>query len=168
MHALQQKTTSILILFALVSASALYGKDIQVKLRWQDLPKNLEGQRIRVIQTGQKSISGVLVSIEPNQLVLETRAGKSKIARPDVATIETRKKLVQTRHRIIGTAIGAGVGVLLLATVAAYAHNEGGVNSDALVGAAGAIAAGTTALGYWAGQESDSQRTIIQLVQETH
>ena len=157
---------SLLLLVGLIGSTPVYSKDTQLKLRWQDLPRTLEGQKVRIIQRDQRVISGLLDSIGPDALVLNSRSGKSSIARDTVATIEKRGKIVRSRRRFVDTAIGAGVGAVILGIAVTYTNNEGGVNSDKIVGFSGAAAAGTTALGYFAGRISDSDKTVIQIVPE--
>ena len=152
------------VLATIVIAQLALAKDIQLKLVWQDLPHSLEGQKVQVTQNDKSVSSGVLIGFDSGGLTLHTRPGTVTSPRAAILTIQTRKKLVRTRGRLIGTAIGGGIGVAILATVLTYTHNEGGINSDTLNGAAAGVAAGLSALGYLAGSQSDRDRTIIQIV----
>ena len=147
---------------ALLFAGCLTAKNIEQRLQWQDLPQSLVGQRIDVVQTDSKKISGKLVRIEPDGLVLERGKGSVTVVRANTSRLEMKKR-DRVRGRIIGTVVGASTGIVLTAVAVAYTNNEGGSNSDALVGAAVGVAVGGAVLGYLAGHSSDADRTIIHI-----
>src|SRR5437879_5119889 len=147
---------------ALLFAGCLSGKNIEQHVQWQDLPQSLVGQKIEVVQTDSKKISGKLVRIEPDGLVLERGKGPVTVARANTSRLEMKKR-DRLRGRIIGTAVGASVGIVLTAVAVAYTNNEGGSNSDALVGAAVGVAVGGAVLGFLAGRSSDADSAIIHL-----
>jgi len=154
------------VLAAIFLAQLALAKDIQLKLVWRDLPHSLEGQKVQITQNDQTVSSGVLIGLDSVGLTQNTRPGAVTIPRASILTIQTHKKLVRIRGRLLGTAIGCGIGVAILATVLTFTHNEGGVNTNTLNGAAAGLAAGFGALGYLAGNQSDRDRTIIQVVPE--
>jgi len=160
------RTLGVLLVFVLPSIT--FGKDLELKLRWPDLPKSLEGQKVRIFQRDQQATSGILTRIEPNGLMLEGRSGPATIAQDTVARIETKTKAVRRRSRIIGTAIGTGPGIIVLSFALTYQHNEVGSNSGAIVGSAVGAAAGATVLGYLAGRSSDSDKTVVQILQSSN
>jgi hypothetical protein len=158
--------TMACLMALLFPAQAAQAKDLELKVQWGDLPKSLVGQKLKVIQTNNKKVTGSLTSIEANGLVLAKRSGVITVPRADVQRIETPRHLVRTHGRIVWTAVGAGLGAVLVGVALTYANNEGGTNSDAIVGATVGAAAGATLVGYLAGRESDSDRTVILIAPE--
>jgi RNase P/RNase MRP subunit p29 len=148
---------------ALLFAGCLSARNIEQHLHWQDLPQSLVGQKIEVVQTDSKRMSGKLVRIEPDGLVLERGKGAVTVPRANTSRLQMNKR-DRLRGRVIGTAVGASVGIVLTAFAVRYTNNEGGTNSDALIGAAVGVAVGGAVLGYLAGHAADADRTIIHIV----
>ena len=149
-------------IIAVLLAGSLSAKNIEQRLPWQNLPQSLVGQKVEVLQTDNKKVSGRLIRIEADGLVLERRKGPVTIARANASRLETSTR-TRTRGRIIGTAVGASLGIVLTSIAAKYRNNEGGSTADALVGAAVGIAVGGAVAGYFAGQASDADHTIIHI-----
>jgi hypothetical protein len=156
------KLTAVLLL-ALLLAGSLSAKNIEQNLRWKDLPQSLTGQKITVLRTDKKKVTGTLSRIEENGLVVDRRKGPVTIPRAETSQVETQAR-TRTRGRIIGTAVGASLGIVLTSIAVKYRNNEGGVNADALVGVAVGVAVGGAVLGFLAGNAADNDRTIIHIL----
>ncbi|HEX4773038.1 MAG TPA: hypothetical protein VH351_19550 [Bryobacteraceae bacterium] len=148
----------------LAAALSLHAKDNERNMRWEELSNSLSGQDVTVVQNDHQKSSGTLVQIGVDELTLRTRQANHNISRTKIERIVTRPVFHRSRGRVIGTLVGAGVGIVVLAVALTYTNNEHGSNSDAIVGTAVGITAGTTVLGYFAGREADKERTVIHVI----
>jgi len=155
------------LLMMLLSLPLAFGKQFDLKVRWQEIPKSIQGQAVRVVQTDNKVFRGLLANVESDGLVLTMKGSeKRSIPRAQVARIEMRKRGVRTKGRILGVAIGGGIGTLIASAGLTYTHNEGGRNSGAINAATVSVGAGIAVLGYLAGRDADSDKTIVTLIPE--
>lgn len=130
------------------------------RLEWRDLDRIIRGSRISLVLPSGIRLEGDVVTVESDELILNVRKtsdkhaypkGHATVPRPEV----TRFRVVQKRGytwRAVGTAIGAGGGLVVAIPVGSYLHNEGGsaaLSSVLLVG----VPAG---LGYLVGSSADS------------
>jgi len=149
----------------LLTLPLAFGKQYDLKMHWQEIPKSMQGQMVRVVQTDNKSFRGLLASVEPDGLVLTMKGSERRsIPRAGVTRIEMHKRGVRTKGRILGIAIGGGLGIVIAATGLSYTNNEGGRNSGAINAATLSVGAGIAVFGYLIGRDSDSDRTIITLI----
>ena len=118
----------------------------ETSLAWRDLAPAIAGKGVSVKLTDGKSLKGK-ASVDPDSLVLETRRGRQSIPRAEVREIHVARR-TGYKWRIIGAAIGSGIGVAISVPVLAETHNEGSGRYDA---AAAGLFGGLAALGYWAG-----------------
>ena len=151
------------LLIVLLFTQALPAKNIEQRMPWQELPKSLVGQRIEVIQTDNKKVSGKLIRIEADGLVIERKKGPLTIPRASASQVSTSVR-TRVRYQILGTVIGAAPGIVLTGVAGVYQRNEGGTNADAIVGAAVGIAIAGALLGYFAGRSADTDKTTIHIV----
>src|SRR3954452_1385632 len=93
------------LIAAVLVAGSLSAKDIEQHLSWQNLPQSLVGQKVEVLQADTKRLSGKLIRIEPDSLVLERRNGPVTIPRASTSRLQTKTR-TRTRGRIIGVAVG--------------------------------------------------------------
>jgi hypothetical protein len=154
------------LIATILTVQLAMAREIHLKLVWHDLPETLKGQKVQITQDDNTILAGVLTSFNSDGLTMKTRTGDMMIPRAKISVIQTRKKLVRTKGRVIGTAVGGGIGAVILGTVMTYNNNECGVNAGALNGAAAGVAAGLGVLGYLVGDDHDRDATVIQIVPE--
>jgi hypothetical protein len=73
---------------------------------WENLSTLQAGQKIQVVEMNSKKDSGALLNISPTAISLQEKSGEQTIQRQDVRSV----KLMENRHRLRNTLIGAGVG----------------------------------------------------------
>ena len=151
------------IAIALLIIQATPAKTLEQQVKWQDLPKSLIGQNVKVAEAGHHSVSGKLIGIEADRLLMQHGKNSLPVLRGAATTLEVHSR-VRTRGQIIGATTGAAPGIFLTWLASVYKRNEGGVNADAIVGAAVGIAAAGAALGYFAGRASDTDKTIFHII----
>ena len=141
--------TTLLAAFLITTAEA---KDTELSLKWQELPPSLVGQKVTVRQIDNTTVAGILMQIGPDSLSLQSKTKDLIVPRAKVQRLETKPQLHRIRGRVLGTALGAGVGIVAVSIAATYKHNENGSNSKAIVGGSVGLAAATTFLGYLMGR----------------
>jgi hypothetical protein len=138
-----------------------------MRLQWRDLDRLTKGRRIALQLPSGIKLQGDVVSINTDELVLDVcktsnkqayPKGRAIVPRPEV----TRLNIIRTRHtwRVVGTAIGAGIGTAVAVPVAIYGGNEGVIEPGMVVLAA----AVPTAVGYLLGWAGD--RNVMHIVVE--
>jgi len=102
---------------------------------WENLSAISAGSKIQVVDLHNKKISGALVSFSSTNISLEAPSGAQTFLRPDVR----RVTLMESRHRIrntlIGAAVGAGAGAGVSAATWENHGFAGGKGTGAAVGA---------------------------------
>jgi hypothetical protein len=140
-------------------------KTIEQRLRWEQLPPELAGQRVKVARAANRDVSGRLVRLEPSGLVLEGRSAERVIARAEVVSIESSRR-ARSKWRIIGVAIGVGAAMPLLAIAEIGRKNEGGSYAGRNSAIAGGLVAAAGVAGYFAGRSADTDRTVIHILSQ--
>jgi len=96
-----------------------------------------------------------------SELVMDTRTQQRRsVPRSMVREIRVARN-ASYKWRLIGTALGAGIGLAIAVPVLAETHNEGSGRYD---GAAVGLAGGLAALGYLAGWSADRRGDVITVV----
>lgn len=147
----------------MIAALAAAGKTSERHVPWEQIPSDLVGQQVRVVRSANGSVSGRLVRVETQGLVVESRGAERSLSKGEVIRIETTRRK-SAKWAIIGAAIGAGATAPLLAIADISRRNEGGINSGRNLGIAAAIVAAAGAAGYFAGRGADTDRTVIHVV----
>lgn len=154
------------------ASSALAAQQKQLRLKWSELTRVVLGQKATMILPSGASIEGKVLAVEPDILVIDitktsdSRAypkGQASVPRSSVSVLNVKK--VQYRWRVIGTAIGAGTGLLagwFMALLIAADEKPRPAATAAFVGITGGLAT----VGYFAGQKADRQITVITIVPE--
>jgi len=142
------------------------------QVNWEGLSIVL-GKQVAIAMPGGAVISGRANGIEPNALIVQVKKTTDSIAYPKGALRVPRETLrvlqVQTKgtkFRIIGTTLGAFVG-LVAGALAAFAIQGGILSNNNSTGSAAAfigITAGGTVLGYLAGNAGDKRSITIEIV----
>ncbi|HLK67187.1 MAG TPA: hypothetical protein VKU19_27320 [Bryobacteraceae bacterium] len=141
------------------------------QVTWQQLPMVI-GKTVSIAVAGGVVISGKATAVEPDALVVNVKSttdgtlyakGQTRVPRATLHTLELRTK--GKKFRVIGTALGAGAG-LVGGAVAAFEiggildNHNGGKAAAAFVG----ITAGATLAGYLVGNVADKRSTTIEIV----
>ena len=108
---------------------------------WDSLKTLQAGQKIQVLEINSTKISGTFLSLTDAAISVEAGSGPQTIQRAEVRSV----KLMENKHRLRNTLVGAGVGAGAGAGIAA-----GVWESDGFLGGKGkgaAVGAGIGALG---------------------
>jgi hypothetical protein len=95
---------------------------------WSRVESIPAGQRVRVETVTQKH-TGQLVSVSTDSVRLDTMV----VPRSEVTRVYAKSGSHRKRNAIIGTAIGAGVGVAVYATLGLLLRNEGAEGTEVLL-----------------------------------
>jgi len=126
---------------------------------WDELPAAIPADaRVRLIDSKGTAVSGRLVRIEPEAILLDK---DRRVRKANIAKIETRGGPRGAKWQVIGAAIGAAAASPLVGYAVVLKRNEGGIHSNALVGAAVGIMAGAALLGFLVGRGADENRIVI-------
>jgi hypothetical protein len=138
----------------------------QEEMTWGEL-SSLSGRTIRMTMPETAVITGRLIAVEPQGLVLQISKTTDKAAYPKGRFVVPRSEVKvlsvlskRKRGRVIGTIGGAWSGLTLGILAAVPASSVGG----ALAALAG-VGGGTTALGYFLGDAADRRTTTVVVVQ---
>jgi hypothetical protein len=121
----------------LAAASALFGG-------WEELKSVPAAQRIEVSVRKGDAAKGTFVSASDTAIVVRDNTGERSIARDEIRKIRVADPSRRIRNGLIGTAVGAGVGLAAGWAVCPHCASEGaagkyigpGVGIGAGVGAA--------------------------------
>ncbi len=145
---------SIPTLFALVAATAAAAPPQadtarMLHLQWRDLDGLTRNRRFSVVLSSGANVSGQVLSVQPDAIVLEGRKGHIQVPREQVKRLRLYK--AHGYRRWMGLGIGAGAGTAIAWPVATYMSNEG--NRALIIPLA--IVAVPAGLGYLAGWGAD-------------
>jgi hypothetical protein len=156
----------------ILCSSAIAAASSAERLSWSQLP-SIAGKDVRIVMPDSAVVSGRVIAVEPEALVVEVREstspavypkGQLRVPRATLKTFEMHTKGV--RYRIIGTVLGAAGG-LVGGGVAGFAAGGGILSNQHNARAAAVflgIAAGGTAAGYLVGNAAD-RRTVTVVVE---
>jgi hypothetical protein len=129
-------------------------------VHWRDLGSLIPDKNVIVSLVNGKSVKGRTASIEPDSIVLATRGGRVPVPRQSVQEIRVARK-TSYKWRLIGVAVGGGVGAAIAIPVLAETHNEGSGTYDA---AAAGLIGGLAALGFFGGWRADHSSDVITVL----
>jgi hypothetical protein len=138
---------------AFIAATAVMCAETLV-LRWREIPQPLvAGRKIAVELKSGQSLKGKALGVTPDGLRMAVRRGEFVVPAGEIASL----KVNRTGHqgRIIGTAIGGGLGA---GTAVGVALIDG--TAQKIMAAAAGVPA---AIGYFAGWARDYKRTTIRV-----
>jgi len=108
---------------------------------WDSLKTLQPGQKIQLVETNATKVSGTFVSASDAAISVELASGPQTVQKPEVKSV----KLMENKHRLRHTLIGAGVGASAGAGACAAAWESGGFAGGKGTGAAvGAAIGGLT------------------------
>jgi hypothetical protein len=87
------------------------------------------GDRVTISLTDGRKVKGRFSAVSGDALSVSTPAGDQSMPAADVARVQRHR-----RGMLLGTIIGAGVGLACGAAMASWAENEGGSQAGAYVG----------------------------------
>ena len=109
----------------------------------------------------ERRLTGTIANLDAKGLTLNRgRKGAITIARSEIQQLSASRKKPGSTGRIVGTAVGAGIGIAILAGALAYANNEG---SDTVAAAGAAIAGLVTLAGYGIGSGFDHSTIRVEV-----
>jgi hypothetical protein len=92
---------------------------------WEAVQEISPGHKIEVMTRDGKDTRGVFVSASENTLVVRSKSGEDSFARGDIRRVRVADPSRRARNGLIGTAIGAGIGLAIGAAVCPQCPNEG-------------------------------------------
>ncbi len=120
----------------------------------------ITGKSVVISLTDGKRVKGSAISVGSDSLVMETDQGRRSVPRSSIREIRVPRK-AGYKWRIIGMAVGAGIGSAVAVPVLTETHNEGSGRYD---GAAVGLIGGLAALGYLAGWRTDKNGDVIHIL----
>jgi len=100
------------LLGACFSACAASSRDSQGRLsNWDNLKSLTPGQEIRVVMNNVESYQGKFKSLSDDGITLQQAAGEQTLPRKDVLRVSWKGQSHRARNILIGTAVGAGLGL---------------------------------------------------------
>ena len=126
----------IFLICALVMSCAGWGQSNPAS--WKNLNMLQPGDKIQVVETNSKKVSGTFLRVSSDAVSLQSKAGQETIPMENVRNV----KLMVAQHRLRNTLIGAGVGAGAGAGIGAATCSAGctvgrgaGIGIGAAVGA---------------------------------
>jgi hypothetical protein len=106
------------------------------KLSWANLSGLQPGQNIQVIDTSSNKHAGAFVRVSDAAIALRLTSGEQSIQKQDVRSVKLMQNKHRVRNTVIGAAIGAAAGAGILAATWENHGFVGGKGDGAAVGAA--------------------------------
>ena len=154
------KTRTTAVCAVLLLAGSAWADSLT--LHWNELSPVLAHHTVSLTAPDGTRIKGRAVSVDPDQLVIETGGNNTKIPRAQVKTLEVNHPT--KLWRIVGTATGAVLG-LVVGVLAAIAKN-GLFSNSSDNGIVIGVAAGITAGGFLLGWAADRRRTTVVVLSD--
>jgi YMGG-like Gly-zipper len=80
------------------------------KSAWESLSALQAGHKVQVVEMNSKKVSGAFVNVTDTGISLQGPGGEQTIPRQDVRSVKLMENKHRLRNTLIGAAIGAGVG----------------------------------------------------------
>ena len=150
-------------------AGTLHAALEPMSLRWNELSGAILNKNVNVDLKDGSRVKAVVKSVQPTGLAISVpKKGEVSIPREQIARLQLVK--MRARGRIIGTTIGAVLG-LSTALVVAFTISFGGNSfssstrrDSAAFAAAAGVGVGATAAGYFIGKRTDRQEILINIL----
>ena len=113
---------------------------------WDNLKQLLPGQKIEVVDTKMKTLSGEFVAFTDDAISLRQKGSEQAVDRANVVRVSVREASHRTRNMLLGAGIGGGI-ALAAAAVPLLANSNEGNGCGACVAAIAAGFGGGAALG---------------------
>lgn len=148
------------ILLLLVTFSGLVPA-AEKAVHWSDLDRLITGKEVVLQLQDGKKVKGSAGAVNGDAIAMRTSTGQRSVPRASLREIRLPRRGSSYKWRMIGTAIGAGVGVAAAIPVLSETHNEGSGSYD---GAAAGLIVGLAFLGYLGGWSADRSGDIIRVL----
>jgi len=133
--------------------ACLLGMPCVVSAQWENLNTLQVGQKIQVLENSKKE-SGTFLSVSDKDISLQGKSGTQTIHRQDVRSIKLMENKHRLRNTLIGAAVGAGVGAGISAAAWEPHGYAGGRGTGAAVGAVIGAAGGAVVGALWPAHET--------------
>jgi hypothetical protein len=80
------------------------------KSAWENLSALQAGHKVQVVEMNSKKVSGAFVNVTDAGISLQGPGGEQTISRQEVRSVKLMENKHRLRNTLIGAAIGAGVG----------------------------------------------------------
>lgn len=144
--------TMAIVLLVLGISSASFAKN--TKASWANLSALRAGQKIEVVESNSRKISGAFVNFSDSAISLDGASGEQTIQRRDVRSVKLMKRSHRLRNTLLFGAVGAGAGAGAGAASWESRGFWGGKGTGAAVGAALGFVTGVVVGALWPGHET--------------
>ena len=148
-------------LLAVLLALSCLASAAEQTVRWTGLAPLVLGRQVTVQLQDGKHLNGRVSAVDAHALLVQTKAGERSIDRAALREIRVPKAATSYKWRLLGVAIGGGIGAGAAIPVLSETHNEGSGRYD---GAAAGLIGGLAAAGYFAGWSVDRGGDVIRIL----
>jgi hypothetical protein len=106
---------------------------------WDNLKQLRPGEKIEVVGTSMETLHGPLVAVSEEAITLKVGQSQQSVERAKVVRVSVRDTSHRKRNMLIGTAVGAGVGLAIAVPVGMICSNEGNCGTGQTAGTALAV-----------------------------
>src|ERR1700691_994447 len=114
--------------------------------QWDNLHKLQAGQKIQVVEVNSKKDSGTFLSVSDKTISLQGKSGEQVIQSQDIVSVRLMQNKHHMRNTLIGASLGAGAGAGISAAAwephGYVGGGEPGAAVGALIGAVGGAVVG--------------------------
>ena len=129
------------------------GMPCAASAQWENLNTLQAGRKIQVIENSKKD-SGTFLSVSDKGISLQGKSGAQTIQRQDVRSVKLMENKHRLRNTLIGAAVGAGAGAGISAAAWEPHGYVGGRGTGAAVGAVIGAVGGAVVGALWPSQET--------------
>jgi hypothetical protein len=133
--------------------ACVLGMPCVVSAQWENLNTLQAGQKIQVFENSKKE-SGTFLSVSDKEISLQGKSGTQTIHRQDVRSVKLMENKHRLRNTLIGAAVGAGVGAGISAAAWDPHGYVGGRGTGAAVGAVIGAVGGAVVGALWPSHET--------------
>jgi len=117
----------------------VFGMAQTVQDSWDNLKQLRPGEKIEVVGTSMETLGGPFVSVSEEAITLRVGKNPQSIERAKVVRVSVRDTSHRKRNMLMGTAVGAGIGLAIAVPVGMLCSNEGNCGTGQTAGAALAV-----------------------------
>jgi hypothetical protein len=147
-------------LIAILLTCSCLGWTNETAVHWSDLQRIIGGRKVILNLTDGKRVTGSTLSVGADAIVVQTRKSRKSVPRSSIREIRLPRQ-AGYKWRVIGSAIGAGIGLAAAIPILSETHNEGSGRYDA---AAIGLIGGLAAVGYLGGWSADRHADLIRVL----
>ena len=111
------RTTTTFTLLAFTCCLRYLSAEPSKPSNWASLAQLAPRAEIRVSLNQGENLTGSLLSVSDDSLVIETGNGERSLPRADVTRVQVKRTGRRVRHALIGMAVGAGGGLITVAAL---------------------------------------------------